>query len=226
MKNKHHSYIQKALPLLMFFVFSYLCTSQYYDDMRYEAVVANTEYKRINAQVLLFLNEQDTMQYINVKSKPAYSVLPLITIENHYTCDDSFVYYDIFLCAKKTFLNQSIWYLLLFHKKREDSIWRLGASSVGNVDTNDKFISNYMQTYQNPPDNGQIIRFLTKKSNLSLSCSFTWSKMVPDSTGSNSHSLVLLDATWPDTQVYSYARYVDTLNWKKMNGQNPSLSTP
>ena len=226
MKSKHHYYTQKALSLLMFFVFPYLCASQYYDDMRYEAVVSNTEYKRITAQVLLFLNEQDTMQYLNVKRKPAYSVLPLMTIENHYACDNISVYYDIFLCVKKTFLNQNIWYLLLFHKKRENSIWRPGTSSIGNVDTNNKFVNNYMQTYQNPPDNSQIIKFLTIKPNSSLSCSFTWSDVVSDSRGSNSHSLILVDTTWSDTQVYSQARYVDTLNWKKMNGQNPYLSTP
>ena len=39
----------------------YIGISQYYNDMRYEAILPSYEYKKLNAQALLWLDKQDTI---------------------------------------------------------------------------------------------------------------------------------------------------------------------
>lgn len=219
-------YINAIVVFLLFFISTHIGISQYYDNMRYDAVLPNYEYKKLNNQVLLFLNKQDTTNNLKKHIKPIYIVFPLIVIENHYDCDNHSIYYDILLYAKKTLQNKNTWHLLLFHKNKDDSVWRLGASSPNKIYTDniDK-LDNYMQLYRIPPNNNQTINFLTKQSNSletdSLSdCRFNWKNIIHNSKESTGAIFKAFD----NNIVFIRNIYVDTLNWKRMNGQNPSLT--
>lgn len=202
------------IVFLFIFITPHVGVSQYYDDMRYDAILPNYEYKKLNNQVLLFLNKQDTTNNLKKHIKPVYSIFPLIVVENHYSCDTRLIYYDILLYAKKTLQNKNIWFLFLFHKEKRDLVWEMGISSSDTIysDTNYKSRDNYMQTYKTPPSNNQIIDFLTKQTdsietNLLSNCRFSWKNIIHNSKKSMGTIL-----SFDDKFVPFQNTYLDTLN--------------